>query len=370
MTRQRLTLTIAGVALLGAALAFPYLRYNAWGLLRGEPFAAGHSLSYWTWALQAGNAQEREQAAHALGSIDAPAAVAALRAALHDDSYIVRRIAAEALGKLGKSARPAAGGLIEAAQDPDARVRVQAARALGQIDPPVAAALPVLLKLAQHDVDVTTRAAALTALGALGDQAAPAIPVLIACLGQPATPEADTGEAARHSLERLGSAAVPALLAACASEQPRTRSGAARTLGAMGEIARPGLPALEKLRGDAEPIVRVHAAAALWKLTGKAEDLDLLIEVLRGEDVPARAEALVLLGDLGERGAPAVEAMRACLQAQDETTRRLAAETLPRIGRPALAALADLEELAKNDPKPDVRRAAELGAQALRTLQP
>jgi HEAT repeat protein len=75
-----------------------------------------------------------------LGSRSAPA----LGAALGEKEPVVRRLAAETLGKLGPEARPAAPDLVAALRDADAEVRDGAAFALEALDPELGAAVRAL----------------------------------------------------------------------------------------------------------------------------------------------------------------------------------------------------------------------------------
>jgi HEAT repeat protein len=61
------------------------------------------------------------------------AAVPELREALKDKDKVVRRLAAEVLGKIGAAAMPAVPALKEAAKDPDAAVKAAAEKALKEI---------------------------------------------------------------------------------------------------------------------------------------------------------------------------------------------------------------------------------------------
>src|SRR5262249_52808887 len=162
----------------------------------------------------------------------------ALCVALSDESYTVRRNAAQALGAIGPPARATAPALIDALHDADARVRWAAVRALGQIDPDPSAAVPELMTLARKEPDMPTRTGAIVALGKLDAASAPAIPVLVDALKEPPRPDGDPAEAAREALQRIGPATIPALTAACEQGTPRTRAAAAQTLGDMGEAAR------------------------------------------------------------------------------------------------------------------------------------
>lgn len=96
--------------------------------------------------------------------------VPALRKALHDDEWFVRRCAALALGEIGPGARAAEPELGRALRDPEPGVRVHAVWALGQLGRCSRAWWPDLVEcLKDADSDVRLRAAeALAKVGAGG----------------------------------------------------------------------------------------------------------------------------------------------------------------------------------------------------------
>jgi len=109
----------------------------------------------------------RAMAVWALAQVQDPAAVSALTALLRDRSAEVRGRAAWAIGTIEPSAAPP--GLLEALDDAAADVRLRAAWALGQIaDPGAVPRLSAKLRDASTDV----RRAAMWALGQIGGEAA------------------------------------------------------------------------------------------------------------------------------------------------------------------------------------------------------
>ncbi len=89
---------------------------------------------------------------------------------LKDDSALVRRYAAFALGRMGKKAKGAVPALAEALKDREAVVRRNAAAALGLIGPEAREAVPALVTLL-GDSDTGVPFAAMRALGQLGAEA-------------------------------------------------------------------------------------------------------------------------------------------------------------------------------------------------------
>jgi hypothetical protein len=102
------------------------------------------------------------------------------------------------------------------------------------------------------------------------------------------------------------------------------------------------------------PIVRERAAMAYARRRDAAPGP--LIEMLNSPSLDAKIGACQALGELRGRGAPAVEALRATLKAEDLWLHLKAAEALSRIGGPAMEAVPELlEMLATVDPKKDPR---------------
>ncbi len=87
----------------------------------------------------------------------------------------IKETAVDALGRIGENAVPT---LISTLNDPNPRVRAEAARALARIGPEAKEAVPALVaRLDDPDDDV--RQAAARALGQVGPAAASAVPALI-----------------------------------------------------------------------------------------------------------------------------------------------------------------------------------------------
>ena len=120
----------------------------------------------------------RAMAVWAMAQVQDPSAVPALTALLRDGSAEVRGRAAWAIGTIEPSTSPP--GLVEALDDASADVRLRAAWAIGQIADP--AAVPRLsAKLRDSSVDV--RRAAMWALGQIGGE--PAEGALLKALDDP-----------------------------------------------------------------------------------------------------------------------------------------------------------------------------------------
>lgn len=88
---------------------------------------------------------EQEVAADTLGRIGA-SAIPFLQQSLRNNDPLIRKQAAEVLGRMGPDAAPAVNDLVVLLDDPDLEVRKVAARTLGRIGPEAAAAVPALMQ--------------------------------------------------------------------------------------------------------------------------------------------------------------------------------------------------------------------------------
>jgi HEAT repeat protein/beta-lactamase regulating signal transducer with metallopeptidase domain len=198
-------------------------------------------------------ASVREDAAYALGRLDARAGVTGLVARLaRDPDAGVRKMAAWALAQIGsRDAIPALGAGAQG--DAAESVRAMAVWALGQLDD--ATAIPALTAaLADKSAEVRGRAA--WAMGTIGPRSAPQ--ALVAALRDA---DAPVRVRAAWALGRIADdAAVPVLSAALKDADAEVRKAAFWALGQMGEAAQPAL--LEALK-DSDPQIRARAARAL-----------------------------------------------------------------------------------------------------------
>jgi HEAT repeat protein len=256
----------------------------------------------------------REAATVALGEIGALAAAEAVapltRLLESDSSPAVRRSAAATLGKFGTRAAgepETVPALRRALAHSDARVRQNAAWALGQIGASgVEAAVPALKKLLKdgdamvrrdtaqalgnggavsrdavhdltntlHDDDLLVRRYATVALGKLGSVAEPAVPVLVGILDdRSANPELQ--REALLALCQIGGTnapeILPALRKALRDEDPLLREVAAGALINLGDAAMPALPEVIHLLGEKEFRIRRNATLVLDRLLPRAD---------------------------------------------------------------------------------------------------
>ena len=108
----------------------------------------------------------RLEAISTLGAVAGPAGVAALIDAMNDENWTTRSYAARALGNLGPAAADAVPVLVETMEHPPFLAHMNATEALGKIGPAAAAAVSALIGvLEDHESDGDFRALAATALG-------------------------------------------------------------------------------------------------------------------------------------------------------------------------------------------------------------
>ena len=286
------------------------------GLYRGKPFQD------WIEALHSRDVRIRREAAQTLSHYDphAHSLVPALFDTLRDTDPEVRRLGAQALGRLGDQTDLAP--LLQRTRDKDPAVRAAALSALGvlvsssgddchprrRISPVPEAVLSTLLEALGND-ELAIRLAAIESLNWLGPDAAAAAPVLRDALRDPGTSE-PAFLALDHVVgDRLWESGsqdlLPVVLRIIQRGDRLARSRAVASLGLLGKLCRQPSPsrgcddgslkmvrgALEGALADHDRIVRYQAAEALAEFGADARgSLDSLIgDLKRGEirEVPS-----------------------------------------------------------------------------------
>jgi HEAT repeat protein len=160
------------------------------------------------------------------GETFVPAFVSSLQSADADE----RVQAAQALGLLGSEARAAGSALVAALNDSDARVRGKAAKSLCVVNPDAKEALPRLIELL-GDADNEVREEATEAVGVIGRDDPAVVPLLMRLLE-----DADAGVRA-EAAEALGRQETPPVEAVDSLKKlmkedsdPRVRKQTAETL--------------------------------------------------------------------------------------------------------------------------------------------
>jgi HEAT repeat protein len=277
--------------------------------------------------LQLENQAARLSAIEALGTLGptAKAGVPELQKALGDKSEIVNINILYSLGNISADSSTIT-TLIAALRDKQRNIRYAGAKALGEIGPEAAKAVPDLIDVFKAE-DADLKISAADALGEIGPAAREAIPLLHAALkhNQPGV-----RMAAARGLGGIGAearAAVPDLLEACNGEDENLRVTAVRGLGKVGPEAAPqATPILTKLLASEDTLTRCFAAEALGRMDpAQAEGVvPVLARCLQDRDSRVRTKAAWALGVVGAAARDEVPALRRGLE-DDELTCRFAA---------------------------------------------
>ena len=243
--------------------AFACAAYFLWLL---PPMAAAQDMDAITRELGDKSARVRLNAAINVynANVSASAAVPKLLSMLASERDAeVRELVVQALGAAGKQVTavpPALAQLLK--QDPAPGFRVLAAKALADLATAPEISVPALIAaLADPSADV--RKAAALALGEFPGSAESILPSLVAALADKAV-----ASAVLSTLARFGAgaaAALPALmqLVAAPDTDGLLRLQAVKVLGSIGGAAASAAPECVKLLTNADPELRVEAAAAL-----------------------------------------------------------------------------------------------------------
>jgi len=187
-----------------------------------------------------------------------------------------RKLAAEALGRLGPQDSALAAGFAAALGDARPQARAFAVQALLRVPSAEPAVLQALVNRTREP-DLELRVRVIQALAAAGPAAKPCLQVLAGMLSD---------------------------------QEPRVRAAAAESLGALRAEAKPALQLLANLLADKEPAVRRAAVRAFGRI-GDPAALAVLVQFaqLAKEDTDLEAAYAAFL-DLGEAGVAAREALR------------------------------------------------------------
>jgi HEAT repeat protein len=202
-------------------------------------------------------------------SQNGPIVLPYLTEALSSERPLARKEALVAIGKLGDGGQPAAGALMQLAQnDLDTLVRSEALHALGMLPKISDEAMPIAI-VALDDHDPHVRNSARVLLGKMGTRARVAAARLKTGTREGATMDRTV---AAWALARVAPSvehkklAVPFMLQALPDPNPRVRAEAAHTLGLIG-ISRPEvIDALKTAAADHDQTVASAAKRALEQL--------------------------------------------------------------------------------------------------------
>ena len=245
----------------------------------------------------------------------AAAAVPGLIDALQDKDEDLRLNAAIALGKIGKPAVEPLSKLL-GSQDDD--TRFYAVWALGWIGPEAGSTSPAIVRLLADKNDGVRRKAAYT-LGRINADPAASIAALVKAFEDP---QEDVRVAAAEGVAKFGAQALPPLIAALKSDKDTIRFKAAHALAEMGSEAKDAVPALKELflaKGG-----NPHAYTQALAKIGKAS-IPAMAEALKDDRPEVRSQAVAVLGQIG---AEAVPVLVDALGAKHVEVRRQAAAVL------------------------------------------
>lgn len=272
----------------------------------------------------------------------AKAAPLVLQATEESDAK-VRQQAMRALGKMVTAAgeREARAAMEKGLQDSDKGVRSAAAEALTTSIPQVANDVPKLQELLKHK-EVEVRVQAAKALGRLGDKAKPASPALVAALRED---DRELRRSVFYALKAVGAdpkELLPELRRGLKDSDTEVRRAALEAAGKAGADAKELVPAIAEALADAD--VRKAALSALAQIgpdgakdaAGKVASLPETDKTTRKEAVAALA-AMKVSGPTAQLVAPKLIAVFE--DEKDKDVRDKVADTLGRLGKPALLPL-------------------------------
>jgi hypothetical protein len=251
MTRRRAWRgAIAGFALAPLVFLIPGSPLYLATLFDSSGTYNGHSIRYWTKALDSSDIDVRREAISGLGvagpdGVDAVPALSAIM--LEDPDPRIRASAADALVKMAPASRSAAPALAQAVEDPELHVRMYAGMALFRLHADARPAVSALIRAIkdpnnQTNLDLFPFSIQETMVLALGRASA------------------GTSEA------------VPSLSAALDGDVPNSlRIAVARAFAEIGVEARPAAPILRLMLNDNSLGVRYVARAALQAIGAEAE---------------------------------------------------------------------------------------------------
>ena len=230
----------------------------------------------------------------------------------------------------------AVGTWVDQLNNPDQRMRMQAADALGQLGMAAADAIPAL---AAHLAD-EYEPVALNAAYGLAGMGSPGIEALAAHLQ---SKDKNTSRNAAYGLADAGTPALAAVIDRLGHATEHVRGYAAFALGEIGlgesAYAVTGTTELAKLASDGSEWVRRNVAEAFGTLAvvtpeASAVRVDALGRLLCDADEQTRFNSALAFARMGPAAAAATPTLQASLQDENRYVRANAVDALNRIGTP------------------------------------
>lgn len=241
--------------------------------------------------------------------------------------------------------------LQKLAADVDWVVRAVAAHALGYLAAAPETSVPILITLL-NDTNTTVQRAACVGLGAFGTNAVPALPAL-GQIAADVTADFNIRNAATIALWRIGPASIPIFLKLLSHPDPRIRSLAVRHLSSFKEEMPHHVAALIPLLHDPDERVRLSVLLDLREdFSGRDQFLPPLLEALKLEtDENIRGHYLITLQKFGPSATntlPTLIELAGQSQGDARTTLLLTIATIDEDAAKKLGAEPWLLEAAKN----------------------
>ncbi len=212
--------------------------------------------------------------------------------------------------------------------------RYRAADAIGRIGPSAKEAIPHLIQALKYDESHIVRNHVGSALGKVGLEPTQ-IPILIE-----AFKDNEIWGTVSHVLGEMGEAAIPFLIEALKDKNEWVSMGAANALGIMGPKAKETAPALLQAMRNSDEKYRHSYAGALEKIGSvDVESISILIQDLKNKDERIR---LIALEALVEKGKASVPGLIQVLRGQDDDVRFWAIYAIGRIGPKAKEAVPEI----------------------------
>ena len=229
--------------------------------------------------------------------------------------------------------------LVKSLQDIQVGVRVGAAQALGRLGTSAREATPALSAALVKDKDPFVRRAAAVALGNIGPEAKAAVPALLTALqSHYENVEGLVGSECAVAIGRIdadGRVVVPLVMPKLKDPNGEVRLKAAGWLAILGPVAKSAVPDLIEAMKDKDDGVRHAAVGALASVGAEPKvTVPVLTAALKDQSKFVRFAAARALGEIGLEAKSALAALREASKDADEEVRQYAVEAIKAITPP------------------------------------